>query len=183
MGFACWVVLSRRKSRTNCPKSKLWFHCNYIPSIWYFAHQVVDHGMLSSYLRVEIYLTELKLAKWPHIEKIARKKFSKTDTIGKHWNPIFDVIIEKYLTSIFSLIEDVEKVFRETFEIAENRNVHLWIRSGSRLYEELIQKNQPIQELSLLSSQTIIGEDGTYGTKIADRYVSRLISAVSLITL
>jgi len=120
------------------------------------VRKVVDHGMLSSYLRVEIYLTELKLAKWPHIEKIARKKFSKTDTI-----------------------EDVEKVFRETFEIAENRNVHLWIRSGSRLYEELIQKNQPIQELSLLSSQTIIGEDGTYGTKIADSRVAPGVSTSS----
>jgi len=113
------------------------------------VRKVVDQGMMSSYLRVEIYLTELKLAKWPQVDKITRKKFSKTDTI-----------------------EDVEKVFRETFDIPENRNVHLWIRSGSRLYEELVQKNQPIQELSYLSSQTIIGEDGTYGTKIADSGVS-----------
>ena len=86
-----------------------------------------------------------------------------------------------YLLSKFYLIEDVEKVFRETFDIPENRNVHLWIRSGSRLYEELVQKNQPIQELSYLSSQTIIGEDGTYGTKIADRYVLGFIKSLPML--
>ena len=44
--------------------------------------------MLSSYLRVEIYLTELKLAKYPNIEKTVCKKFSKTDTLGKFSNKI-----------------------------------------------------------------------------------------------
>ena len=73
-----------------------------------------------------------------------------------------------------SLTEYVEKVFRETFDIPENRDLHLWIRSSTHLYEELNQKNQPIQELSLLSNQIIIGEDGTYGTKIADRYITLL---------
>jgi len=47
------------------------------------VRKVVDQGMMSSYLRVEIYLTELKLAKWPQVDKITRKKFSKTDTIGR----------------------------------------------------------------------------------------------------
>lgn len=39
--------------------------------------------MVTSYLRVEIYLTELKLAKYPEVEKTHAKKFSKKDTLGK----------------------------------------------------------------------------------------------------
>lgn len=42
----------------------------------------MDHGMLTSYLRVEIYLTELKLAKYPETEKTQIRKFSKRDTLG-----------------------------------------------------------------------------------------------------
>lgn len=46
--------------------------------------QVVDHGLQTSYLRVEIYLTELKLAKYPEVDEHATKKrkFSKRDTLG-----------------------------------------------------------------------------------------------------
>ena len=39
--------------------------------------------MLTSYLRVEIYLTELKLAKYPDVEKTALRKFSKRDNLGE----------------------------------------------------------------------------------------------------
>lgn len=38
--------------------------------------------MLSSYLRIETYLTELKLAKYPEVDKIHCRKFSKKDTLG-----------------------------------------------------------------------------------------------------
>jgi len=38
--------------------------------------------MLTSYLRVEIYLVEVKLAKFPEVEKTVTKKFSKKETLG-----------------------------------------------------------------------------------------------------
>jgi hypothetical protein len=41
--------------------------------------------MLTSYLRVEIYLTELKLAKYPEVEKTHLKKFSKRETLGTNF--------------------------------------------------------------------------------------------------
>lgn len=110
------------------------------------ARKVVDHGMLTSYLRVEIYLTELKLAKYPETEKTCVKKFSKRDTL-----------------------ETVEKVLRDIFEIPENSNIHLWTKSSNQAYEELPMKKQSIQELSLMTNQTLVAEvqneDGTWPRK------------------
>ncbi|XP_046458056.1 ubiquitin carboxyl-terminal hydrolase 15-like isoform X1 [Daphnia pulex] len=110
------------------------------------ARKVVDHGMLTSYLRVEIYLTELKLAKYPEVEKTHLQKFSKRDTL-----------------------ENVEKVLREVFQIPENTNIHLWTKSSNQTYEELPMKKQSIQELSLMSNQTLVAEvqneDGSWPRK------------------
>ena len=52
----------------------------------------MDHGMLTSYLRVEMYLTvKLKLAKYPEVEKTQVKMFSKQDTLGK-WTPFIKFV-------------------------------------------------------------------------------------------
>lgn len=66
-------------------------------------------------------------------------------------------------------IENVEKAIREAFGIPSGSNIHLWTKSTNQLYEELPQKKQTIQELSLMSSQTVVAEvqndDGTWPRK------------------
>ena len=100
------------------------------------VRRVVDQGLMSSYLKVEIYLTELRLAKYPDKEKVVKKQFSKTETL-----------------------ESVEKVLKQAFGIAEERLVRLWSKLGTnQVDEELQQKKQSIQELSLVNNQIILGE-------------------------
>lgn len=65
--------------------------------------------------------------------------------------------------------ETVEKVLRDIFEIPENSNIHLWTKSSNQAYEELPMKKQSIQELSLMTNQTLVAEvqneDGTWPRK------------------
>ncbi len=111
------------------------------------GRKVVDQGLLSSYLGIEIYLTELKVARYPEVEKTISLSFSKTDSL-----------------------ENVEQAFRKAFRVPDSQPVRLLNRlDGNQTYEELAQKKQSIQELSLTSSQTIVGEvrneDGTWPRK------------------
>lgn len=146
--------------------------------------------MLTSYLRVEIYLTELKLAKYPDVEKTALRKFSKRDNLGigfKHFSKHCHVRFLFNLTLLLGLAETVEKVICELFNIPDNSNIHLWTKSVSNVYEELPQKKVTIQELSLMSNQTIVAEvqnpDGTWPKKVlpySKRYNRLILIATSL---
>ena len=72
--------------------------------------------------------------------------------------------------------ENVEEVFRQTFNIPENTKLRFWIRSiksYDEAYEELPKKNKSIQALSLMCNQVIIvevqNEDGTWPKKDAKK--------------
>lgn len=74
------------------------------------------------------------------------------------------------------MIENVEKVIREVFSIPEGSNIHLWTKSSNQAYEELPMKKQSIQELSLMTNQTLVAEvqneDGSWPRKTS--YSKRL---------
>lgn len=72
----------------------------------------------------------------------------------------------------------MEKAIREIFNIPDNSNVHLWSKSSTQTYEELPQKKTTtLQELSLMSSQTLVAEvqnsDGTWPRKTTSSYSKR----------
>lgn len=60
---------------------------------------------------------------------------------------------------------------RELFSIPDSSNINLWTRSANQMYEELPQKKQSIQELSLVPNQTLVAEvqnaDGSWPRKTA----------------
>ena len=123
---------------------------------FYFSLQVIDQGILASYLVVEIYLTELRLALFPDVEQVTVKKFSKADSLGNyllaHCNCHFDPQMLPLRT------ENVEKLMRTVYAVPANRPVRLWSRSSTQVYEELSDKKQSIQENSLSGNQTIVME-------------------------
>ena len=85
--------------------------------------------MLTSYLRVEIDLTELKLAKYPEVEKTHLKKFRKRETLRiiiLYFHYKLYVSATKHLNTTTILSEHVEKALWEIFKIPENTNIHLW---------------------------------------------------------
>jgi ubiquitin carboxyl-terminal hydrolase 4/11/15 len=45
--------------------------------------QVVEHGMFVKHCKVEVYLVELKLVENSKLDNVIKKRFSKSDTIGK----------------------------------------------------------------------------------------------------
>ena len=49
--------------------------------------QVVEHGMFVKHCKVEVYYIDLKLVENSKPDNPVKKKFSKSDTIGKFWNP------------------------------------------------------------------------------------------------
>ena len=47
------------------------------------ARKVVEHGMFVKHCKVEVYYIEFQLAENSDLDKIIRKKFSKSDTLGQ----------------------------------------------------------------------------------------------------
>lgn len=85
-----------------------------------------------------------------------------------------------FISNMFNNLENVEKAIREIFSIPEGSNIHLWTKSSNQSYEELPQKKQSIQELSLMSNQTVVAEvqneDGTWPRKTS--YSKRLVESI-----
>ena len=71
--------------------------------------------------------------------------------------PLARRVVEQF--SKTETLESVEKVLKQAFGIAEERLVRLWSKLGTnQVDEELQQKKQSIQELSLVNNQIILGE-------------------------
>ena len=67
---------------------------------------------------------------------------------------------------IFVIIEELEKAMRQEFNVAEEKEVRLWNRYMTNMYEQLNKKENTLQDAGLYSGQIVVleqkNEDGTW---------------------
>ena len=69
------------------------------------------------------------------------------------------------------VVEELEKAMRQEFNIAEEKEVRLWNRYMTNMYEQLNKKENTLQDAGLYSGQIIVleqkNEDGTWPRQTA----------------
>ena len=67
---------------------------------------------------------------------------------------------------ILLIIEELEKAMRQEFNVAEEKEVRLWNRYMTNMYEQLNKKENTLQDAGLYSGQIVVleqkNEDGTW---------------------
>ncbi|XP_022252352.1 ubiquitin carboxyl-terminal hydrolase 15-like isoform X2 [Limulus polyphemus] len=107
------------------------------------ARKVVEYGMFMKQCKVEVYLMELKLCENSNLEHCISHKFSKDDTVGY-----------------------IEKVMKRLFDIPENKETRMWIKSNSNTYDYLSSKDTAIEDSIICQGQVLViekqNDDGTW---------------------
>ncbi|XP_076358594.1 ubiquitin carboxyl-terminal hydrolase 15-like [Tachypleus tridentatus] len=107
------------------------------------ARKVVECGMFTKHCRVEVYLLNLKLCENSNLDCCISYKFSKDDTVGY-----------------------IEKVMKRLFDIPEEKETRMWIRSNTNTYEYLSNKDITIENSIICQGQVLVIEkqnnDGTW---------------------
>lgn len=105
--------------------------------------KVIEEGIYSKSLKVEVYPWNLKISENTKPDEQIVKEFSRADTI-----------------------EELEKAMRQAFNIAEEKEVRLWNRYMTNMYEQLNKKENTLQDAGLYSGQIVVleqkNEDGTW---------------------
>ena len=76
--------------------------------------------------------------------------------------------LSKHVLIVFILliIEELEKAMRLEFNVAEEKEVRLWNRYMTNMYEQLNKKENTLQDAGLYSGQIVVleqkNEDGTW---------------------
>merc|ERR1719495_793092 len=87
------------------------------------ARKVVEHGMFVKHCKVEVYYIEFQLAENSDLDKIIRKKFSKSDTL-----------------------EHIQSVMKTEFSISEDVETRLWRKYTSKTYAQLKRLENRVQD-------------------------------------
>ncbi|WAR25185.1 UBP4-like protein [Mya arenaria] len=95
--------------------------------------KVIEEGVYSKSLKVEVYPWNLKICENSKTEEQIIKEFSRSDTI-----------------------EQLEKTMRQEFNINEDKEVRLWNRYMTNMYEPLNKKENTLQDAGLYSGQFLI---------------------------
>jgi len=107
------------------------------------SRRVIDLGVFSKNLKVEIYLVELHLSHMKEPEATTPKSFSQVDTV-----------------------ETIAKTMRQMFRVVDDKEIRLWLRYMSKSYEPLSKPELTIQESGLYTGQMIVieeqNDDGTW---------------------
>ncbi|KAL4226967.1 Ubiquitin carboxyl-terminal hydrolase 15 [Mactra antiquata] len=107
------------------------------------ARKVIEEGVYSKSLKVEVYPWTMKICENSKPDEQIQKQFSRSDTI-----------------------EQLEKVMRLEFNIPDNKEVRLWNRYMTNMYEQLNKKDNTLQDASLYNGQVIVleqkNDDGTW---------------------
>ena len=75
-------------------------------------------------------------------------------------------------TSVYvTVAEELEKAMRQEFNIAEEKEVRIWNRYMTNMYEHLNKKENTLQDAGLYSGQVVVlelkNEDGTWPRQTA----------------
>jgi len=104
---------------------------------------VQEHGQYVKSLKVEVYLTKLKLCRNSDMKDCVAKKFSKNATLA-----------------------DVMKAIRTAFDISDDKDIRIWNKYMSSTYELLKDPDLTIQDSELYDGQVVLmeekNEDGTW---------------------
>eukprot|EP00794_Sanderia_malayensis_P007084 gene7084-7884_t len=107
------------------------------------ARTVREHGLYVKDLKVEVYLTELKLCLNEDMEKYVLRQFSKTATL-----------------------DDVISEIKTAFDISQDKDTRLWNKYMSNTYELLQDNKSSIQDSGIYDGQVLMLEqkhdDGTW---------------------
>ncbi|XP_060596713.1 E3 ubiquitin-protein ligase TRIM36-like isoform X2 [Ruditapes philippinarum] len=108
--------------------------------------KVIEQGTYSKSLKVEVYLWHLKIYDDSNPDDVITKHFSRSDTICK-----------------------LEEVMRREFSIPSDKEVRLWNRFMTNMYEQLTKKHYTLQDAGLYQGQFIVIEqknpDGSWPRK------------------
>ncbi|XP_060594209.1 ubiquitin carboxyl-terminal hydrolase 15-like [Ruditapes philippinarum] len=109
--------------------------------------KVIEEGVYSKSLKVEVYLWHLKICDNSKPDDVITKTFSRGDTI-----------------------RNLEEVMRSEFSISNDKEVRLWNRYMTNMYEQLKNKDNTLMEAGLYLNQVILIEqknpDGTWPREI-----------------
>ena len=94
------------------------------------ARKVVEHGMYTKNIKVEVYLLEFKLTIHPDIHNSKLHSFSRGDTVG-----------------------NLEAVLKKEFEVEEDAECRVWHRFMTHTYELLPNRSQTLQDVGLYNGQ------------------------------
>ncbi|XP_070541963.1 probable E3 ubiquitin-protein ligase MID2 [Ptychodera flava] len=107
------------------------------------ARKVIEYGMFVKHCKVEVYLMEFKLCKYPILHVSVMGKFSRESTIT-----------------------EIEEKMRRVFNVSEDKETRVWNKYLSNTYEHLSKKNNTVQDVNLYQGQVLVLEeknaDGTW---------------------